>query len=1131
MRVQPVLCVLLAALWTPARPQIRWKREGDNPLTSEKRQPPNIPNRDPPLPVNNRDRPPPIQPDLQQQQELGKQPLLRPQSVVDVPAKDLYVQQNAQVKAGPVPSKDSDTFRAVAGVNAEPPPQQNFDQGRGAGGDKLFKVGSGKRGQQQHMESAMRQRADEERNAQQQVFQQQEASRQQAQERARQQQDVIRRQMEQQQQLNQQQQKPLDVANTSAGKNPSNNFNNRNLNVNLSGDNRNVNANFNRDNRNVNPSVNGGANGLNANVNGDSVNFPAVKSETLVVPTPKPRPRPTPRTNVGVLGNDGRLPVGGAGSVVGRVGAFQQQPQDSGNRFQGQGSEQGHRAGVEEVPDAPHPIPTIPRLNSNSNNGNSNNQDNIPKPNGQNLANNNEPVNPGLSDEFRRGLIKKVQGDEQSNLNQVPYQQNVQQNAFPPEQPVREVGGMHINWDWDDFSITFQNYGAAEMKVRRAPHATTGEPWPLPQYYTKKNTILTVDPNFEFVVSGNRTCDIIQQAVERYKVRIVQDAMEDMYDNLQNAEGSIVEEPDAKYGTPLYTNAPVIGKFSLKVRKACTKIPNLQSDESYDLVVKKSAAYLWANEVWGLLRGLETLSQLIWRGPDGKLYVKESIISDYPRFPHRGILLDSSRHFIFKNVILDMMDAMEMNKMNVLHWHIVDDQSFPYQSEVYPELSAKGAYHPTFVYSPMDIREIIEYGRMRGIRILPEFDSPGHTYSWGLSRPELLTQCYSGASQVKGYLGPIDPVRNSTYKFLRTLFDEILHVFKDEFMHLGGDEVPLGCWQSNPDVVKFGEKLSGQSGQSVQDNSQSYFGGPSPSIRLVYEYYVNRLMKDIKDLGKKRENGIKFIMWQEVMNNDLKLPNDTLIQVWMGDMADVSRAISLGYNVLYSTCWYLDHVEYGVKWPKYYQCDPVDGSYGYAIDEKKVKGGEACLWSEYIDNENLLQVTWPRASAVAERLWSSKETRNLDLAGERLSEHRCRMLRRGLSVGQVSGPDYCMKRGVNRRRRARSGPTGQAESGPADSQEDIQFPVRATGNKSTDCSWLMQAGGNVTVLAIVAVIALFLLVTLGRTHGKLYQLRQCRHRTILIVFLGVLFIYVMCYTTIWMHAFEFSGAFSKKKAS
>ncbi|KAK7114420.1 uncharacterized protein [Littorina saxatilis] len=920
--------------------------------------------------------------------------------------------------------------------------------------------------QQAQVEAQNQQRDSERRAALQAAFQQQEQRRQQQQERVQQQQESIRKQVEQQKQYHQQvlQQQQSQQKQQADALNSNNNINN-----------------------NVNSNNDGGANSnnnLNSDINAHKQNSPVEppKRSEIIAPTPRP------------IKED----VGGAGSVVGNAqGSNNQDAQGSNNR---------------DVPGNP-----------NSDNAQKNEQGDVPDAPHQPVNNN------GLSDEFRRGLMKKVQGEEASNLNNIP----IQRNAFPPEQPVREIGGMHINWDWDDFSITFQNYGAAEMKVRRAPHATTGEPWPLPQYYTKKDkNILVVDSNFQFVVTSNISCDIIDQAVERFRRRIVEDAMEDMYDNLQNAEGSNLEPPEPKYKSIMFSRAPIIGKISLKVRKPCTVFPSLDSDESYDLVVKKSSTYLWANEVWGLLRGLETLSQLVWRGADDRLYVKESVISDYPRFPHRGILLDSSRHFIFKEVIFEMMDAMEMNKMNVLHWHIVDDQSFPYQSQVFPELSAKGAYHPTFVYSLGDIADMIEYARMRGIRVLPEFDSPGHTYSWGLSRPELLTQCYSGSSPVKGYLGPIDPVHNSSYRFLKTLFGEILNVFKDEYMHLGGDEVPLGCWQSNPDVTKFGEKLSQQGGQS-QNNQQAYFGGPSPNIRLVYEYYVNRVMKDIKELGKKRD-GIKFIMWQEVMNNDLKLPNDTLIQVWMGDMADVSRAIGMGYNVLYSSCWYLDHVEYGVKWPKYYQCDPADTSYGYQIDEKKVKGGEACLWSEYIDNENLVQTTWPRASAVAERLWSSKDTRNLDTAGERLSEHRCRMLRRGLSVGQVSGPDYCLKRGV--KRGPRRGPDCQGEGCRAppvnhSPVEDpgINFHLRTeSGSKSSDCSWLFQVGGNVTLLAIVAVIAFVVLVSM-RSSGKLYTLRTCRHRTILIVFFTVLIVYFMCYTTMWMHVFEFSGSLHKRR--
>lgn len=115
---------------------------------------------------------------------------------------------------------------------------------------------------------------------------------------------------------------------------------------------------------------------------------------------------------------------------------------------------------------------------------------------------------------------------------------------------------------------------------------------------------------------------------------------------------------------------------------------------------------------------------------------------DEPKLPHRGLLLDTSRHYLPLSDILLTLDAMSYNKLNVLHWHIVDDNSFPYQSTKYPDLSAKGAYHHSMIYTPNDVQKVVDYARLRGIRVMPEFDTPGHTRSWGLAYPDLLTECY-----------------------------------------------------------------------------------------------------------------------------------------------------------------------------------------------------------------------------------------------------------------------------------------------------------------------------------------------------------------------------------------------------
>ncbi|XP_059163541.1 uncharacterized protein LOC131946628 [Physella acuta] len=775
--------------------------------------------------------------------------------------------------------------------------------------------------------------------------------------------------------------------------------------------------------------------------------------------------------------------------------------------------------------------------NNDQNNGNYQNNNNDNNGNIQNVANTNQnsDINQNAGNNQNYANNNNNQNFINNNINNQNgdvYDRN-RGNQWNKESQQTQIGGINLSWDWEDFSIMFNNYGAAEMKVRRSPHPSTGEPWPMPQYYSKKdNKVYRLSKDFRFVPIGPITCDVLDEALVRHLQRTLRGSVEDMYDNLQHAEGINIEDPALRYEKEEFVKAPVIARVEVRIRKTCDKYPTLESDESYDLVVKKKKTYIWANEIWGVLRGLETFGHLVWRGLDGQLYIKETTISDYPRFPHRGLHIDTSRHYLFKEVLLDILDSMEMNKLNVFHWHIVDDQSFPYESKVYPELSRKGAFHPTYVYSLEDIAEIIEYARMRGIRVMPEFDTPGHTYSWGLSRPELLTQCYSGSSPVKGYLGPIDPSKNATYRFLQSLFQEIVDVFKDQYIHLGGDEVPLGCWQSNPEVMAFAQELAKQPRplQTLQQQQQNMgWSMWSEDVKRVYEYYENRLIQILNDIGQKRKKGIKYIMWQEVMNNNLQLPNDTIIQVWMGDMGDVMRATTLGYQVLYSTCWYMDHIEYGTKWPKYYNCDPVDSSYGYHIDEKKVLGGEAAFWSEYFTNENLIPMMWPRASAAAERLWSNKEVKNLDKAAERLAEHRCRMIKRGISAGEISGPGYCLHSPPKRRL---YNDTVGCQGGNCSRThnfvhiEDIQLHVSQRGGP--ECASIFTKGGINTLVIGVLILALIIAAfALTRNSSRLHRSRICKNRSILVVFVVVLLVYFLCYTTIWMRGFEFSGTFHK----
>ncbi|XP_004447148.2 beta-hexosaminidase subunit beta [Dasypus novemcinctus] len=407
----------------------------------------------------------------------------------------------------------------------------------------------------------------------------------------------------------------------------------------------------------------------------------------------------------------------------------------------------------------------------------------------------------------------------------------------------------------------------------------------------------------------------------------------------------------------------------------CNAFPSISSDESYDLVVIAPVATLKASKVWGVLRGLETFSQLIYQDSFGTFTINEGNITDSPRFPHRGILIDSSRHFLPVKSILKTLDAMAFNKFNVLHWHIVDDQSFPFQSTTFPKLSDKGSYSLLHVYTPNDVHTVIEYARLRGIRVLPEFDTPGHTLSWGKGQKDLLTPCFFG-QKTYGTFGPINPILNTTYDFLSKFFREINKVFPDHFIHLGGDEVDFNCWKSNPEILDFMRKK-----------------GFGKDFKRLQSFYVQKLLKIISTTNK------SAIVWQEVFDDGLKLFPGTIVEIWKGGeyYKEQSLVTKAGFPVILAAPWYLDWISYGQDWRKYYEVEPLNFE-GTEEQKKLIIGGEACLWGEYVDATNLTPRLWPRASAVGERLWSHQKVRDINEAYVRLTKHRCRMVRRGIAA-------------------------------------------------------------------------------------------------------------------------------------
>ncbi|CAL8098779.1 unnamed protein product [Calicophoron daubneyi] len=436
-----------------------------------------------------------------------------------------------------------------------------------------------------------------------------------------------------------------------------------------------------------------------------------------------------------------------------------------------------------------------------------------------------------------------------------------------------------------------------------------------------------------------------------------------------------------------------IKQIKIHIKCGCNELPmklwpSEKMTEDYSLNIDNELIDISATEIWGVLHALETTLQLVRKTPKRLLVINGTQIEDNPRYGHRGYLIDSARHYLSVEKIQQFMDAMAMVKMNVLHWHIVDDESFPYYSFTFPLLNAKGAFDSSvYVYTQNDIQRIIEYGRLRGLRVMPEFDTPGHTLSWGKGHPEVLTECYD-KEKPNGKYGPMNPAVENTYNFMLMLLTEIQYTFPDSFIHLGGDEVDHGCWRSNPKIQAFMEKM--------------HFGS---NYSLLQTYYTEQLLKLVQ-LLKKRNTSRTSVVWQEVFDEGFKTDNETIIHVWKPEWkSEMKRVTEAGFKVLFSSCWYLSHISYAEDWLAHYRCDPADFN-GTETEKSRIIGGEAAMWGEYVDDTNLFSRSWPRGASVAERLWTKGELDSKEFS-PRLDRLTCQMIRRGWNAEPVNGPGFC----------------------------------------------------------------------------------------------------------------------------
>lgn len=473
----------------------------------------------------------------------------------------------------------------------------------------------------------------------------------------------------------------------------------------------------------------------------------------------------------------------------------------------------------------------------------------------------------------------------------------------------------------------------------------------------------------------------------------------------------------AKVVPPQGGQSAIIGTCTVRTEevmseeKEAASLEELGVDEAYRIeVTTDGACSIESKTIWGALHAMETFTQLLTREDDGVISNNYAplVVEDKPRYAHRGVLIDSARHFLPVNVVKSMIDTLPMSKFNILHWHIVDAQSFPVDTPSAPNMQ-RGSFGGQ-IYTMDDIKGIQNYAVDRGVRIVYEFDGPGHTAAWGKGYPEIMAKCPEYAYNVNDFA--MNPTIDGPYDVLNSIVKDVVTTTNTKWFHLGGDEVVYGCWASDKSITDY-----------MQANNIATF----PELLALYVEKAGDIAADY---------GTTTIFWEDTFVAGVRPPKTAIFDVWT-DAARIANVTSAGYKVIAAPqqYWYLDHADN--TWLKMYEYEPtVD------LDEHAASliiGGETSMWGEKVDSDNIHAKVWPTAAAVGERLWSvrnhtlpittqsindriglrdgerdmrdvharlARDDEGVADATERILIFRCRMSQRGYAASPIQ-PGYC----------------------------------------------------------------------------------------------------------------------------
>ncbi|MBS7254858.1 beta-N-acetylhexosaminidase [Flavobacterium branchiicola] len=425
----------------------------------------------------------------------------------------------------------------------------------------------------------------------------------------------------------------------------------------------------------------------------------------------------------------------------------------------------------------------------------------------------------------------------------------------------------------------------------------------------------------------------------------------------------------------------------------CTKSGKigLYEDESYHLDIKQNKITINATSDLGALHGLETLLQML-QNNNTSFYFPVSQISDFPRFTWRGLMIDASRHFQPIDVIKRNIDGLSAMKMNVFHWHLVDDQGWRIEMKKHPkliQLASDGMY-----YTQEEIKNIVKYADERGILIVPEIDVPGHgsailtaypeigskviTLTGGTSEKNIQGTAIStyGIERNAGIFSPtLDPSNPKTYQLLSEIFDEVCPLFTGAYFHIGGDENEGKDWDANPKIQEFKKKNNLTTNHELQT------------------YFTMQLVPMLKKHGK------QLMGWEEILTKNMS--KDAIIHSWRGPNEGVVAGQSLvdavkkGYKTVLSNGYYID-LMYPVE--SHYLNDPMPKGATLSAEEKaRILGGEATMWTELASSTTIDSRVWPRTAAIAERLWSAEDITDIASMRKRMDYNSFRLEELGLT--------------------------------------------------------------------------------------------------------------------------------------